>query len=82
MVDYDCFSVKLDMADRRKKSPNKNGCKPTEDVCVEHDQELICRHGCEDVKPHKCATYIEAIEKIKSMDFVPGPHLAAPLNYR
>ena len=30
------------------------GCKPTEDVCVEHDSPLICRHGCKHVKNHQC----------------------------
>jgi len=25
---------------------NKSGCKPVEDVCVEHDLPLACRHGC------------------------------------
>jgi len=39
---------------RRKKAQNRWGCKPIEDVCVEHDQPLVCPHGCEEVKPHKC----------------------------
>ena len=37
---------------RRKKPPNRAGCKPVEDVCVEHDQPLICRHGCDEAKQH------------------------------
>lgn len=43
------------MAGRRGKPPNRWGCKPSEDVCVGHDFPLICRHGCEGVKPHRCA---------------------------
>jgi len=39
---------------RRKKPINRWGCKPNDDVCLEHDQPLICRHGCEDVKEHQC----------------------------
>lgn len=42
------------MADRRKRPTNRWGCKPTEDVCVEHDEPLWCRHGCSEVKAHKC----------------------------
>lgn len=42
------------MSDRRNRPPNKWGCKPTEDVCVEHDEPLICAHGCEKVKFHQC----------------------------
>jgi hypothetical protein len=42
------------MSDRRNRPCNRWGCKPTEDVCVEHDQPLVCPHGCEEVKPHKC----------------------------
>ncbi len=40
---------------RRSKPPNRFGCKPDEDVCVEHDVPLACRHGCEHAKPHECA---------------------------
>jgi hypothetical protein len=42
------------MSDRRRKPPNKWGCKPSEDVCLEHCEPLVCRHGCEEAKPHKC----------------------------
>ena len=42
------------MSDRRNRPPNRWGCKPTEDVCVEHDEPLICRHGCTQVKHHGC----------------------------
>lgn len=40
---------------RRKKPPNRHGCKPVEDVCVEHDMPLVCRHGCEAAREHECA---------------------------
>lgn len=43
------------MTDRRKRPPNRWGCKPTEDVCVEHDEPLVCRHGCEKATAHQCA---------------------------
>jgi hypothetical protein len=43
------------MADRRKKPPNRWGCKPVEDVCVEHDAPLDCKHGCDHAKEHECA---------------------------
>ena len=33
---------------------NKWGCKPSEDVCLEHDEPLWCRHGCGQAKKHKC----------------------------
>ncbi len=33
-------------------------CVPTEDVCMKHKQPLICRHGCEDALPHRCAEMI------------------------
>lgn len=49
------------MSDRRNKPPNRWGCKPTEDVCVQHDDLLLCRHGCEKCKPHKC----KELEEIK-----------------
>lgn len=42
------------MSDRRSRPPNKFGCKPTEDVCVEHDMPLECKHGCKYSKEHKC----------------------------
>jgi len=34
--------------------PNKKGCIPTEDVCLEHDEPLVCKHGCSKALPHKC----------------------------
>lgn len=37
---------------RRKKPVNQKGCKPIEDVCVEHDRPLVCRHGCDEAKDH------------------------------
>lgn len=42
------------MSDRRNRPCNRFGCKPTEDVCVEHDMPLECRHGCKYAKEHKC----------------------------
>lgn len=39
---------------RRKKPANRWGCKPVEDVCVEHDAPLDCRHGCDHAKGHVC----------------------------
>ena len=42
------------MSDRRNRPPNQWGCKPFEDICVAHDDVLVCRHGCELVKQHKC----------------------------
>jgi hypothetical protein len=42
------------MSDRRNRSTNRWGCKPIEDVCVQHDQPLICRHGCSEVGRHVC----------------------------
>ena len=43
------------MSDRRNRPPNRWGCKPTEDVCVEHDLPLECPHGCGEAKQHQCA---------------------------
>jgi hypothetical protein len=42
------------MSDRRNRPPNRWGCKPVEDVCVQHDRPLVCRHGCEKMAPHQC----------------------------
>ena len=42
------------MGNRRNRPPNRWGCKPVEDVCVQHDSPLICPHGCQKVKQHKC----------------------------
>lgn len=39
---------------RRSKPTNRYGCKPDADVCVEHDEPLVCRHGCSEAEPHKC----------------------------
>ena len=36
------------------RKPNKKGCLPTEDVYLQHDRPLLCRHGCEEAIPHKC----------------------------
>lgn len=29
------------------RKPNKKGCVVSEDVCLEHCEPLICRHGCD-----------------------------------
>lgn len=39
---------------RRSKPPNRHGCKPDGDVCVEHDLPLECNHGCYMADGHKC----------------------------
>lgn len=44
---------------RRRKPINRWGCKPVEDVCVEHDMPLECRHGCERALPHHCKDKLE-----------------------
>ncbi|MEK6883627.1 MAG: hypothetical protein AABY22_28625 [Nanoarchaeota archaeon] len=36
------------------RKPNQKGCIPTEDVCMQHEEPLICRHGCTQAKKHKC----------------------------
>ena len=51
------------MSDRRNRPPNRWGCKPTEDVCVEHDRPLDCRHTCPDGKKHECKQQREAQEQ-------------------
>jgi hypothetical protein len=43
------------MSNRRNRRPNRWGCKPTDDVCVEHDAALVCRHGCDAAAIHECA---------------------------
>lgn len=43
------------MTERRYKPPNRWGCKPDGDVCVEHDLPLDCRHGCREAAPHQCS---------------------------
>lgn len=42
------------------RKPNKKGCVPTEDVCMQHESPLICRHGCEEAIKHKCAELADA----------------------
>ena len=42
------------MSERIYRPPNRWGCKPDEDVCVEHDRELECRHGCAEAVTHQC----------------------------
>ncbi len=39
---------------RRNRQPNRWGCKPDEDVCVQHDRPLECPHGCKEAAQHKC----------------------------
>lgn len=42
------------MSDRRIRPPNKYGCKPTQEVCLEHDQLLVCSHVCDSGAAHSC----------------------------
>lgn len=42
------------MSDRQYKPTNRWGCMPTEDVCVQHDMPLECRHGCGLARSHNC----------------------------
>ena len=42
-------------SEERTMKVNKHGCKPTEDVCMEHHQPLECRHGCIEAQPHRCS---------------------------
>lgn len=44
---------------RRRKPTNRWGCKPVEDVCVEHDTPLECRHGCTEAREHKCKDKVD-----------------------
>lgn len=37
--------------------PNKKGCIPSEDVCLEHDEPLMCKHGCNEAIKHACSDY-------------------------
>jgi hypothetical protein len=39
------------------RKPNKCGCIPCEDVCLAHDEPLICKHGCSEAEEHKCNGY-------------------------
>lgn len=47
------------MSNRRNRPPNKYGCKPDSDVCVEHDMPLVCKHGCEKRTAHNCRDPVE-----------------------
>ena len=38
---------------------NKKGCAPKEDVCVEHDSPLVCKHGCSKALKHECIELLE-----------------------
>ena len=43
-------------ADLRKKKPaNRWGCKPNEKMCVEHNEWLLCKHGCSKCTSHECS---------------------------
>lgn len=35
-------------------APNRWGCRPSEDICLEHGEPLVCRHGCPLAEPHSC----------------------------
>lgn len=57
------------MSERRRNKPaNRWGCKPVEDVCVQHDMPLECRHGCRLATVHKCKdrAQMQKDEKIES----------------
>ncbi|HET7158008.1 MAG TPA: hypothetical protein VFI62_03370 [Burkholderiales bacterium] len=56
------------MSDRRNRPPNRWGCKPDGDVCVEHDTPLICPHGCDTVKHHKCKATEEVQASLDAYD--------------
>lgn len=56
------------MTDRRSKPPNRWGCKPSEDVCVEHDEPLVCRHGCSAAKRHECKDQKLAPEERRELE--------------
>ena len=45
------------------RKPNKKGFIPTEDVCLFHCSPLLCRHGCEEAKEHKCSDELPFGEK-------------------
>jgi hypothetical protein len=34
--------------------PNRFGCRPRGDVCMQHEEPLTCKHGCEQAPLHKC----------------------------
>ncbi len=51
------------MSDRRYRPPNRWGCKPTGDVCVQHDIPLECRHGCKHAEYHECADLLRQINE-------------------
>ena len=47
------------LGNRRNRPVNEWGCKPDEDVCVEHDEPLVCPHGCSCAKQHECGDFSE-----------------------
>ena len=52
------------MSNRRNRPPNRWGCKPDGDVCVQHDMPLECPHGCKYVNKHYCSATIQrAVEE-------------------
>ena len=42
---------------------NLKGCKPTEDVCLKHDEPLLCKHGCSQAIDHKCLELVSLLTK-------------------
>jgi hypothetical protein len=50
--------------------PNKKGCIPTEDVCMEHEEPLVCKHGCSKALPHKCKELEEDNPKENTMPII------------
>jgi len=53
------------MSNRRNRPPNRCGCIPDEDVCVEHDLPLVCKHGCLMAAKHKCKELAEHAAAVK-----------------
>jgi hypothetical protein len=41
------------------RKPNRYGCIPNEDVCIKHDEPLVCPHGCGEAEFHACPERIE-----------------------
>lgn len=41
---------------------NKYGCKIHEDVCIEHDEPRLCKHGCGECKCD-CQAVFKQLEK-------------------
>jgi hypothetical protein len=53
--------VRNKLENNRNKGVNEYGCIPNEDVCLKHDEPLVCDHGCSCAKPHTCAELEEHV---------------------